>query len=346
MHTQARRGDAFVSLPSGVDWEDIRLFLLAAEHQSFRQAAESAAIHPRTLTRRIETLELALDRRLFDRTVDGLSLTAAGKDFLAGAKAMEQGFYEAVRAKSSHRGVVTVSVTEGLGVYWVMPRLASLTDQNPNLIVDLQLGMATADVLRLEANAAISLARPTNPDLMVVKLGRLHVHAFASHTYVGRFGLPKSIDDMKNHRIVLQTAPEVDPDAWKAVLRVPTLEGIVGMRTNSSAGVFYAVERGAGIGVLPTYSLAFGAPLVPVELGEARRNFDIWLSFHRDARKTKTTAFVLDWLEAIFDPKRFPWFRDEFIHPTELIGMAPDEEDENSIQGFFTGDPTRSEFQA
>lgn len=342
MQTLARRGDAFLSQHSGIDWDDLRLFLLATEHDSFRRTADIAGIHPRTLTRRIESLEEALGSRLFDRTVEGLKLTAAGSALVAGAKQMERGFFEAVRARRDRRGLVKVSITEGLGIYWVMPRLAALTDQNRKLVVDLQCGMATADVLRLEADAAVSLARPTDPDLMVVKLGRLHVHAFASHLYVSRYGLPKCLEEIEQHRIVVQTAPEVDPDAWKSILRVPSLEGIVGMRTNSSAGVFYAVERGAGIGVLPTYALAFGAPLVAVDLGNARRHFDIWLSFHRDARKTRSAAFVLDWLEGIFDSSRFPWFRDEFIHPNELIGMAPREESENSIRGFFSGDPMRS----
>jgi hypothetical protein len=29
-------------------------------------------------------------------------------------------------------------------------------------------------------------------------------------------------------------------------------------------------------------------------------------------------SFFIDWLRTLFDPKLYPWFGDEFIHPRDL----------------------------
>jgi hypothetical protein len=34
---------------------------------------------------------------------------------------------------------------------------------------------------------------------------------------------------------------------------------------------------------------------------------------------------VIDWMKSIFEPVRYPWFRDEFIHPNEFVKMVPPE---------------------
>jgi hypothetical protein len=48
---------------------------------------------------------------------------------------------------------------------------------------------------------------------------------------------------------------------------------------------------------------------------------------------------VIDWVRSIFDPHHYPWFRDEFIHPRDLVKQAPRDADLHSVQGFFTARP-------
>jgi DNA-binding transcriptional LysR family regulator len=101
----------------------------------------------------------------------------------------------------------------------------------------------------------------------VTKLGRLHVYPFAARSYVDRYGLPRDKSDMVHHRLVQQAAPQINADAWARLLGVDSVENIVGLRSNASSAVFYAVERGAGIGALPTYACALDAAVIPVDIG-------------------------------------------------------------------------------
>ena len=110
-------------------------------------------------------------------------------------------------------GSVRVAVTEGPGNFWILPRLIDFQKTYRKITVDLRCAMEQADVARLEADIAIQLERPTNPDLIVTKLGRLHIYAFVSEGYRKLHGVP-TLAEIHNHRLVIQHAPQVDDTAY------------------------------------------------------------------------------------------------------------------------------------
>jgi DNA-binding transcriptional LysR family regulator len=198
--------------------------------------------------------------------------------------------------------------------------------------------MEQADVARLESDIAIQLEPPTNPDLIVAKLGRLHIYPFVSEAYQKLYGVPSTLCELRNHRIVKQNAPQVDDDAYARILGLSSLDGVVGIKTNSSIGVLYAVERGAGVGFLPTSSIALGAALVAVDMGVSH-HADLWLTYHKEFRHSDRHKIVIDWLKKIFDPRTFACFRDEFIHPNALIPMMVAARANFGLQGCVAGSP-------
>jgi DNA-binding transcriptional LysR family regulator len=89
------------------------------------------------------------------------------------------------------------------------------------------------------------------------------------------------------------------------------------MKTNVSSANYWAVANGAGIGVFPTYACAFGGKMIPLEI-ELRRPYDVWLSHHPGSGRIPRVRHMIDWLVETFSPAKFPWFKDEFIHPANL----------------------------
>jgi DNA-binding transcriptional LysR family regulator len=130
----------------------------------------------------------------------------------------------------------------------------------------------------------------------------------------------------------------VDDAAYARILGLPSLENVVGIRTNSSVGVLYAVERGAGVGFLPTASIALGAPLVAVDMGVSH-HADLWLTYHKEFRNSDRHKIVIDWLKKIFDPKAYPCFRDEFIHPDALVPLMAASRESFGLQGYTATEP-------
>lgn len=326
-----------------LSWDDLKIFLACTKEKSFRKAAERLQVSSSTVVRRIESLEEALEIQLFDRLPEGIKLTEEAFLIKESATGIEGCIFELLQNRmqidDATKGSVSISITEGLGTYWLMPKLVNFQRQFPKIMLNVQCAMKSADVLRLETDMAIQFHRPTNPDLIVTKLGRLHVYPFASEKYISIYGKPTSLKDTKNHRFVLQVSPNLEEHKiWAEKLGIESMDDIIGIRTNASTPLFYAVEKGAGIGVLPTYATALKAPVVPLDFG-VQNSLDIWLTFHSGVKKTPRKAMVIDWIKSIFDSQIYPWFADEFIHPNLLLEKMPKEAQENVNQNYFSFTP-------
>ncbi len=323
-------------------WDDLKAFLVCAKHKSFRNAAEVLSLTSTTLMRRIDRLEERIGCKLFLRDQSGLTLSEEGLAMIADVTEMERHAFNVFRRahQSSHdpAGTVRVAVTEGPGNFWILPRLIDFQKTYRKVTVDLRCAMEQADVARLESDISIQLEPPTNPDLIVAKLGRLHIYPFVSEGYRKLYGVPGSLTDLKRHRIIKQNAPQVDDTAYARILGLSSLQGVVGIKTNSSVGVLYAVERGAGVGFLPTSSIALGAPLVAVDMGVSH-HADLWLTYHKEFRNSDRHKIVIDWLKKIFDPKTYACFRDEFIHPDALVPMMAASRENFGLQGYSAAGP-------
>lgn len=323
-------------------WDDLRLFLQCAEHGSFRRAARETALNSATINRRISRLEDLMGQKLFLRATGGLELTEEGRRILTDVRAMELASMSIARhsrmADQGVRGLVRVAITEGLGTYWVLPRLLEFQKLNRYLTFELQATMEYVDVGRLHADISIQFTRPSRPDLRAVQLGYLHTYPFVSEGYRRMYGLPKTREELKSHRVIQQITPLLEDGAYERVLGLDSLEGVVGVRTNASSAVLYAIERDAGIGFLPTYAMALGADVVPIDIG-VRNRLDIWMTYHPDIKNSKRHVVVIDWLRRVFDPKRFPCFSDEFIHPRNLVGSMSEAAAINFGGGFAAAQP-------
>src|SRR5882757_348230 len=267
MHSPERRGAHQRAHPGGriMNWDSVRVFLEVARIGSFRAAAAELNASANFLSKRISALENTYKTTLMTRHVDGVRLTPEGMQVLEAAKRMEEASFDLDRALSQATpalsGEVRFAITEGLGTFWVAPRLIEFQRVYPGLLVDLKCEMRSADVLRLEADVAVQLEEPDKPDLMRVKIGRLHIMPFVSPAYVEIYGMPKDEDDIRqNHRIVLQDADQTKTQQLYEKYAGREQLGFVAMRNNVSSAHVWAVAKGAGIGWLPTYVPAVAGP--------------------------------------------------------------------------------------
>jgi DNA-binding transcriptional LysR family regulator len=337
------------ALGSELFWDDLRLFLACAAHRSLRRAADAHGVSASTIARALDRLEKTLGYRLFARYQEGLKLTNDGHSMLGEVQAMERATLSIARrshvGRDSLRGTVRVAITEGLGTYWVLPKLLPFTQAHRLLTMELRCTMDSTDVARLEADISIQFRKPANPDLYAVRLGYLHTYPFASQAYEQRFGVPRSLEEARQHRFIQQVSPLLPEGAYERFLQVDTLEGMIALRTNTSSAVLYAIERDAGIGWLPSYALVFGGRFVPVDIG-VPHSLEIWMTYHPDIRNSEHHMIIVDWLRRLFDPRRFPCFREEFIHPLELVPMMADVAQTHGGRGFLAADPAGQSSEA
>jgi DNA-binding transcriptional LysR family regulator len=320
------------------NWDLVRIFLEVARIGSFRAAAEQLNMSANYLSKQVSALESAYKTTLMTRHVDGVRLTPEGTKVLEAARRMEEASFGLDRAlsetTSALTGEVRLAVTEGLGTFWLAPRLVEFQRVYSGLLVDLKCEMRSADVLRLEADVAVQLEEPGNPDLKRIKIGRLHIMPFVSPCYVEIYGMPKDLDDLQhNHRMVIQDAEQTRGKEMYDKYAIREQLGFVAMRNNVSSAHVWAVSKGAGIGWLPTYIPAVAGPLIPLDLG-VQFPLDIWLTYHPDAKRIPRVKQLIEWTIQAFDARKYPWFRDEFVHPDDLQKSYKGEPLVNLFAGF------------
>src|SRR5712675_311075 len=226
MHLAVKRGvpqEERQKVPLGnlTDWDAARIFLEVTRCGSFRSAAERLGLSINAVRRRIDDFERQTGATLF--------------------------------------GEVRVAVTEGLGTFWLAPRLVEFQQSFPNILVDLHCAMRSADVSRHEADVAIHLSRPTAPDVKLVRLGRMHLMFFASQKYIDTFGTPRTPDEFAKHRLVIQVADQTAAkESFESFFPGHSQSDLLVMKTNVSSANYWAVANGAGIGVFPTYACELG----------------------------------------------------------------------------------------
>jgi len=216
---------------------------------------------------------------------------------------------------------VLLSITEGLGIGWILPQVPEFLRSSPKLTLNLRCSQTPPDLLRLEADVSVQLRRPEGADLKVMKLGYLHMMFFASQSYIDAHGCPTSLPELENHRLVVLTDEGGNwENAYQKALSGILSSGLVALRNNVSSAHFWSVVNGAGIGILPTYVKALGSNLVPLDIGEFHKH-EIWLTYRSDAKRIARVRKTIDWITRSFDPGRFPWFREDFIHPSRFAEM-------------------------
>jgi DNA-binding transcriptional LysR family regulator len=338
MHTKTGMGVRISEQGAMPDWTGARLFLEVVRHGSFRAAAQTLHMSVSALRHRFGEFEQQIGQTLATRHVDGIRLTAEGELILAAAKRMEVASFDFLRARGSNEalhGEVKLSVTEGLGTFWLAPRLVEFQRAHPQILVDMRCAMHPADVLRAETDLAVQITPPQVDNLKVVKLGRIHAIPFASQEYLDKFGTPATREELLRHRICLQIADRITTvENFQRLFPGAPEVGSISVKSNVSSAHYWFIARGAGIGMLPTYAPAVGARVVPLDIAGVYIAHDILLTFHPDASRVSRVRRLIDFLKEAFSPHRYPWFRDEFIHPRDLPRRINDMPISDLFEGF------------
>jgi DNA-binding transcriptional LysR family regulator len=299
--------------------------LAVARAGSFRGAMRGGGTGFRRLYNDVKMVEDTLGVLVFHRTADGVVLTPEGRAIVDQANRIEDTVNEILRLGRSmgahHEGEVMLATTEGLGTFWVAPRLSEFRRRHGNISLSLHPSMSLVDMRRFEIDLALQVVEPILPDIRRTRIGSLHMMLTASPGYIERHGMPKTPEELEKHHFVFHTSPQSNDRQIieRAMGRQLHRDQFIVLR-NSSAH-YMTIEHGEGIGFLPTYGFAVGAKTVPIDL-PIRYAMDIWLCFHEHARSVGRVSTVIDWLIASFDPRLYPWFRREFVPPKRFAEIV------------------------
>ncbi len=310
-----------IDLLDKVNWNDLDILRRAADQSSLRRAAQALGMSVNTVRSRLNRLEKSLETVLFARSRDGLKITAEGQTVLRVAKDMRMLSVGLPLARGNHvlvrDGEVRICASEGVGTFWLTPRLPELKARLPDHVVALDSLSDQNLVSPGEHDVAVGFQKPADLEAICSKLATIHIMPFASDQYLRQYGIPLSIDDLHGHQFIQQDSPGTKADAVNLFLTQDLAEKIISIRVSSSFSHYWAVANGVGIGALPTYARAITRRVRPLDL-PIRLRFELWMSYRREARNSEPVQKVIQWLRDSFDGNRYPWFSDRFVHPDEF----------------------------
>ena len=287
-----------------MDWDKLRIFHAAAEAGSFTHAGESLRMSQSAVSRQVSALERDLKVALFHRHARGLVLTEQG-DLLFRTATEILGKLSTAEtlltdATTKPTGDLRITAPMGLGTVWVTQRIREFIELYPEIRVELILNDDQIDISMRAADVAIWTSEPQQSDLIRRPLFTMQIHAYASASYIKRFGAPQALDQLDKHRIVSYSgvpAPHLSAIRW---LEIAGREGLEprtpAFIANSVLAMKYAIRSGVGIGLIPDYLTEEEMELVPVLRDVELPNMQIFFVFPEELKTAKKVQVFRDFL--------------------------------------------------
>ena len=287
-----------------MDWDNIRYFLAVYRQQSLRAAARHLRVDQATVGRRLSALERQLGARFFVRTPSGYLPTPAAELLITRAERIEdeaRGMARSAQGLDQRlTGQVRVATNEGLAGVIVIPAIARVHEQHPDIRVILLTARSFVDVARDEADIALRTRRPTSSGLIARRIGSLSARLYASGEYLERRGRPRKGEAFKGHDLITPFPLPAAPIIWCGE---PTNEGRIAVEGNSMLSRIESASRGLGIALLLD-GIVTPERKLQVIWPERKQSLDIWLVVHADVQRTARVRVVLDAISEAFHAVR------------------------------------------
>jgi DNA-binding transcriptional LysR family regulator len=179
------------------DWTLLQSFAAVARHGSLSAAARALGHSQPTIGRHIKSLETSLGMELFTRQSRGFALTGSGASLLQYAEEMADAaarFSLVAGGQSGDlSGTVRITASAVVSFYLLPPILAELRQAFPEISIDLVPSNISENLLFRDADIAIRMFRPTQPDLITRHIADLPMSLYGARCYFAHWPLPETI---------------------------------------------------------------------------------------------------------------------------------------------------------
>lgn len=239
----------------------MRIAIEIARHGSFTAASRELRLSAPSVSRIMAELEADLGVRLFNRTTRQLNLTDAGIEFVQKSSGILEELdtmRSVVRERhDTPRGQLRVSCVMAFGNECLAPALPEFLRRFPQLDISLDLGNRLVDLIEEHYDVAIRVGPLSDSSMIAQKIYTQRIIFVASPEFCRRFGMPKSVDEVRSYPSVTQVSGEWGrTHQFRYLGEIIDFEVAQHFRMNSARAVKNACLTGYGYSLLPDFIVA------------------------------------------------------------------------------------------
>lgn len=245
-------------------FNQLLIFQTIVSEGSIRGAARKLELAVPSVSQALKLLETSLGLPLFNRTTRRIELTEAGE--LLQKLSAEPMFaldhaLESVRDLTEQpSGRVAITLPRFVYQHFLRPIYADFCRSYPDIQLEISISDATVNLLREGLDVGIRFGDRIEPGMVARQLSPPMKEAlFASADYIARHGLPKSPDDLPNHRMVhyrFIASNQLAPLQLMYRGKMITVQMPGALVVNDTDAMIDAAEKGLGIGRIVTPMVA------------------------------------------------------------------------------------------
>ena len=267
--------------------QNLRAFLLVAEHASFSTAAEALHLTQPAVSKRVAALEQQLDTTLFDRIGRRVSLTEAGRALLPHASSITRSLDQAVQSIQDLSGDVAgrlrLATSHHIGLHRLPPVLRRFSDAYPGVALDIDFmdsEQAYDEILRGRSElAVVTLAPEIDPALVAEPVwpDPLDFMVVTGHPLCSVTDL--TLQQLCEHPVILPGSGTYTGQIVRGLFDRASLKLDVALSTNYLETIRMMATIGLGWTLLPRSMLQ--APLTTLSLPDRSPARTLGLIYHR-----------------------------------------------------------------
>lgn len=201
-------------------FDDLQLFVRAADLGSLSAAARVMDMSPAVASAALKRIEAQLGSRLLARSTRSLRLTAEGEGFLEYARtalaSLDEGRRVLARGQDEVSGVLQLSAPSDFGRNLLLTWLDEFQREHPQLTVRLLLGDRIADLFRQPVDIALRYGEPEDSSLVALPVAPDNRRVLcASPDYLARKGEPRQLEQLLQHNCLLYMLGTRVHDHWQ-----------------------------------------------------------------------------------------------------------------------------------
>jgi DNA-binding transcriptional LysR family regulator len=247
------------------------ILVAAVEAGSLSAAARRTGTPLATVSRKVSELEAALKTRLLHRSSRRLTLTDAGRDYVAACRRILEQVREAERAAAGEfvapRGHLVLGAPIVFGRLHLLPIVTAFLAAYPEIDLRLALADRMVNLVEEHVDAALRIGALADSNMTAIRVGEIRRVVCGSPAYLKAHGRPGKPSDLEGHHCITFEGLQ-SPSAWlfparRGTQAVPIHSRLV---VNTAEAAVDAAVAGVGLTRVFSYQVAAALAAGKIEL--------------------------------------------------------------------------------